>query len=63
MPAINYFAVVLAMASSMAVGAIWYSRRVFGQRWATMAKVDLGAASSQSRAPLILAAMLGFVTS
>lgn len=39
--AINYWAVVAAMASSMAVGSIWYAMSVFGKTWAKLAKVDL----------------------
>src|SRR5688572_6162360 len=35
-PEINYWAVLLATASSMAVGAIWYARGVFGTRWAKL---------------------------
>lgn len=38
---INYLAVLLAGASSMVVGSIWYSMGVFGRTWAKLAKVDL----------------------
>lgn len=40
-PEINYWAVLLATASSMLVGSIWYARAVFGNRWAKLANVDL----------------------
>ncbi len=40
-PEINYWAVLLATASSMVVGSIWYARGVFGNRWAKLANVDL----------------------
>ena len=36
-PEINYWAVLVATASSMVVGSIWYSRRVFGTRYAVLA--------------------------
>ncbi len=30
---VNYLAVILAMASSMVIGSIWYSKSVFGKKW------------------------------
>lgn len=38
---VNYLAVFLAAASSMAVGAVWYAKGVFGATWAKLAKVDM----------------------
>lgn len=38
---VNWMAVVLAMASSMVVGSIWYARSVFGDMWIKLAKVDM----------------------
>ena len=38
---VNYWAVLLAAASSMVVGSMWYLPNVFGNAWAKMAKVDL----------------------
>ena len=40
-PEINYWAVLLATASSMVVGSIWYTPKVFGTRWAKLANVDM----------------------
>src|SRR6185503_20364275 len=37
---VNWLAVVLATASSMVVGTVWYARSVFGNRWMKLAKVD-----------------------
>ena len=37
---VNLWAVVLATASSMIVGSIWYARSVFGDTWIKLAKVD-----------------------
>lgn len=36
---INYLAVLLAAASSMVVGSIWYAQAVFGKTWQRLAKV------------------------
>lgn len=33
---VNWWAVMLAMVSSMAVGFVWYARPVFGDKWAKM---------------------------
>jgi hypothetical protein len=38
---INYLAVLLAGASSMVVGSIWYAQSVFGATWAKLAKVNM----------------------
>ena len=38
---VNLLAVVLAAASSMVVGSIWYSKGVFGKTWGKLAKVDM----------------------
>lgn len=38
---INYWAVLLAGASSMVVGAIWYAKPVFGDIWGKLAGVKM----------------------
>jgi hypothetical protein len=38
---VNYWAVILATLSTLVVGSIWYTPKVFGTRWAQLAKVDL----------------------
>ena len=38
---VNYWAVLLAGVSSMAVGAVWYARSVFGNQWIRLAKVKM----------------------
>jgi len=37
---VNYLAILLAAASSMVVGSVWYAQGVFGKTWAKLAKVD-----------------------
>lgn len=59
---VNYFAVLLATASCMLVGAGWYSRPFFGRRWASLAKLDMDATGSQPLVPILLAAVLSFLT-
>lgn len=38
----NYVAVLLAAVSSMVVGSVWYSMKVFGKTWVDLAKVQMG---------------------
>lgn len=61
-PEINYWAVLLATASSMVVGAIWYARGVMGRRWAKLAKVDLDNPGNPTM-PLITTVIVSFITS
>ena len=37
---VNWLAVILAGLSTMIVGAIWYTPKVFGNKWIKLAKVD-----------------------
>ena len=59
---INFWAVLLATASSMVVGSFWYARSVFGNYWIKVAKVDAKQLNSKSVTPLILALVMGFIT-
>jgi len=61
-PEINYWAVLLATASSMAVGAIWYARGVFGTRWAKLANVDMDRPGASAVMPLVVTVLVSFVT-
>lgn len=62
-PEINYWAVLLATLSTMAVGSIWYSRTVFGTRWARLANVDLDRQVSGLAAwmPIIVTVLVSFI--
>ncbi|MDQ3093809.1 MAG: DUF1761 domain-containing protein [bacterium] len=69
---VNYWVVLLAATSSMFVGSIWYSKRVFGRAWAKLAKIDLDKKISNSQmfllmgstfvASLLTAYVLAYVT-
>lgn len=37
---INWIAVLLAMVTSMLVGAVWYAKPVFGEKWQKLVKLD-----------------------
>jgi hypothetical protein len=61
-PEINYWAVLIATASSMVVGAIWYTPKVFGTRWATLAKVDMDRPGASAVGPILITVLVSFVT-
>lgn len=60
-PAINYFAVILATISSMIVGMIWYTPKVFGNYWMKQAGVTPGDGKSAVR-PILVTIVVSFVT-
>lgn len=61
---INWLAVVLAGLSSIVVGWVWYSRGVFGNYWAKLAKVkmDPNMPMSAMVQPILLSLVAGLVT-
>lgn len=61
-PAINWLAVALATISSMLVGAIFYARRVFGDRWMRLAKIDPDTIGKNAVLPLIITFVVSFIT-
>lgn len=61
-PEINYWAVLIATASSMVVGSIWYTPKVFGTRWARLAKVDMDRPASSATTAIIVTVLVSFVT-
>lgn len=60
-PEINYWAVLIATASSMVVGSIWYARAVFGNRWAKLANVDMDKPGNATWA-IITTVIVSFIT-
>ncbi|MCK2035428.1 DUF1761 domain-containing protein [Microbacterium sp. SSW1-49] len=61
-PEINYWAVLLATASSMVVGSIWYAPKVFGTRWSKLAKVDMDRPASSATMAIITTVIVSFIT-
>lgn len=61
-PEINYWAVLLATASSMLVGSIWYARGVFGTRWSKLANVDPDNPSGNPVLAIITTVIVSFIT-
>jgi len=61
-PAINYLAVVLATLSSMVVGTIWYTPKVFGNYWMTQAGVTPSGNAKDAIRPIVVTLIVSFVT-
>lgn len=58
---VNYWAVVLATLSTLVIGSIWYTPKVFGTRWAQLAKVDLDNAGNAVGA-IVTTIVVSFIT-
>lgn len=61
-PEINYWAVLVATASSMVVGSIWYAPKVFGTRWSKLAGVDMNRPGATAIVPIITTVIVSFIT-
>jgi len=59
---VNWWAVVLATASSMIVGSIWYARGVFGETWLKLTKLDEKTMKKNSAAAMIATVVASLVT-
>lgn len=60
-PDINWLAVVLATLSSMVVGSIWYTPKVFGNYWMRVAKVTPGATKT-AVVPILITLLVSFIS-
>ncbi len=60
-PEINYIAVVLATLSSMVVGAVWYTPKVFGNYWMKQSGIEPDSGAPFLR-PMIVTVLVSFVT-
>lgn len=61
-PHINYIAVVLATLSSMIVGSIWYTPRVFGNYWMKKSGVTPSGNSKDAIKPIVITVIVSFIT-
>lgn len=62
-PEINIWAVLAATASTMIVGSIWYSRKVFGNWWIKAARVDMEGPATSPLVPILTTLVVSFITS
>ncbi|MCU1411938.1 MAG: hypothetical protein JWR04_2645 [Rhodoglobus sp.] len=61
-PSINYIAVVLATLSSMVIGSIWYTPKVFGNYWMKAAGVTPSGNAKDAVRPIVITVIVSFVT-
>ena len=61
-PSINYIAAVLATLSSMVVGSIWYTPRVFGNYWMKTAGITPSGNASDAVRPILVTLVVSFIT-
>ena len=61
-PEINYWAVILATLSSMIVGSIWYTPKVFGDYWMKAAKITPSGDPKDAVRPILVTLVVSFVT-
>ncbi len=59
---VNWLAVLLATASSMVVGSIWYTPKTFGNTWMKLAKVDQKAAEKRGVRPILVTLVVSLAT-
>lgn len=61
-PEINYWAVIIATLSTMVVGSLWYTPKMFGERWMKLAKVDPHREGASAVWPIITTVIVSFVS-
>jgi len=61
-PEINIWAVLLATLSTMVIGSIWYTPKVFGTYWMRVAKVTPSGEAKDAIGPILVTLVVSFVT-
>ena len=61
-PEVNYWAVIVATLSTLVVGSLWYTPKVFGTRWMRLAKVDPKATEAAGIWPIVVTVIVSFLT-
>lgn len=59
---VNYWAVIIATLSTMLVGTIWYTPKVFGNYWMRMAKVDVSGDRGAAVGPILTTLVVSFIS-
>ncbi|CAN5307698.1 DUF1761 domain-containing protein [soil metagenome] len=61
-PSINYIAVILATLSSMVIGSIWYTPKVFGNYWMKAANITPSGNARDAIRPIAVTLVVSFIT-
>lgn len=59
---VNYVAVLVATLSTMVVGSIWYTPKVFGNAWIRLAKLDKKHMEENGMKPILITLAVSLVT-
>ncbi|MBZ6373043.1 DUF1761 domain-containing protein [Microbacterium aurum] len=60
-PEINYWAVLAATVASIVIGSVWYTPKVFGDRWKRWGGVADPETSTQAWLPIVVSIVLAFL--
>ena len=60
-PEINYWAVLAATVASIVIGSVWYTPKVFGERWKRWGGVADPETSTQAWLPIVVSIVLAFL--
>lgn len=61
-PEINFWAVLFATLSTMVVGSVWYTPKVFGTYWMKVAKVTPSGDSKDAIRPILITLVVSFIS-
>jgi hypothetical protein len=59
---VNWLAIVLATLSTMVIGSVWYTPKVFGKRWMELTKVKPTGKMSDAYPAIAVTVVVSFVT-
>lgn len=59
---VNYVAVLLAALSTMVVGSIWYTPKVFGNAWIKLARLDRKQLEANGMWPIVITLLVSFAS-
>ena len=61
-PEINIWAVLVATLSTMVVGTVWYTPKVFGTYWMRVAKVEVSGDSRDAIRPILITLVVSLIS-
>jgi hypothetical protein len=61
-PDINVWAVIVATLSTMVVGSVWYTPKVFGNYWMRVAKVSMSGDSKDAIRPILITLVVSAIS-
>ena len=59
---VNWVAVLLATLSTLVVGSVWYTPKVFGETWMRLVKLDRKKAEARGIQPILITVVVSFLS-